>query len=584
MFKILKYLTKRDWFFVAITVGALIGGVWFELKLPEYMAEITRLIQIQSNEISEVTRIGVSMLVVSFISGLITVLTGFLIARIAANFARNLREKIYTKTINYTKEEINLFSIPSLITRSTNDITQITNFVAMGLGVTVRAPIMGVLAVIKMMDKNFQWSLATGITVLILLCVFAVFLVMALPKFKKIQKLTDDVNRVSRETISGVRVVRAYNAQEYQETKFNAINDALTGENIFVSKVFALLHPIMNLLMMGLSLVIYLIGASLISQAITSDKLLLFSEMIVFSSYATQVIMAFVLIIMSFVLLPRASISAKRLEEVFTTESTIAYGIYDKFYTAEKPIIEFKNVRYKYPGAEENTLDNISFSVNKGETLAIIGATGSGKTTLIDLIPRFFDPTGGSIEIEGLDIKSYTKEALSKKIGYVSQKSVLFSDSVTGNIAYGENEKSIDKKRVIQSSKIAMAHDFINAMENGYDSSISQGGTNLSGGQKQRISIARAMYKNPDIFIFDDSFSALDYKTDSQLRKNIKEQFAHATNIIVAQRVGTIMDADKIIVLEDGKIAGIGNHTELLKNCTVYTEIVLSQFSEEEVL
>ncbi len=582
MIKILKHLTKKDWLFVLLSLAFIVAGVWLDLLLPDYMNEITTLVQTPGSEMGDVISVGLMMLLVAMGSLLCAVIVGFFVARIAANLGMTLRKKAYTKTISFSKEEIGKFSIPSLITRSTNDITQIQTFVTLGLQATIKAPIMAVWAISKIMGKSFSWSLATGIAVLCMITVFAIFLAIALPRFSKVQKLTDDVNRVSRESITGVRAVRAYNAQSYQEKKFKGINDTLRDENLVVTTTFSFLQPAMTLIMMGLSLAIYLIGAFAIGNAGMSDRLAIFAEMIVFSSYAVQVIAAFFLIAISSIILPRAAVSAKRLNEMFETKSKIVYGDKTGDDTFEKGTIRFENVCFKYPGAQEYTLKNINFSAKKGETVAFIGSTGSGKSTLVDLIPRFYDPTEGEIYVDNMNIKQFTKEDLCDKLGYVSQKAVLFQGSVSSNIAYGDT-KQTDHSLVVESSEIAMAYEFISKMDEGYDAMISQGGANVSGGQKQRLSIARAIYKRPEIYIFDDSFCALDYQTDRTLRGKLKRHFSAVTTLIVAQRVGTIMNADKIIVLDKGEIVGQGTHKQLLDTCDVYKQIAQSQLSEEEM-
>lgn len=583
MLKIMKYLTKKDWCFAVISLFFIVLGVYFELKVPEYMEQITMLVQTNGSTVNEVATVGISMLMMALFGLLTSLVVGFLVGKISANLSKTLRSAVYKKTISFSKEETTRFSIPSLITRSTNDITQVQTFVTLGLQATVTAPIMATWAISKIIGKNFYWTMATAISILLLLVVFAAMAILVLPKFAKIQKLTDDINRVSRESITGVRAIRASSAENYQENKFSKINSDLTKENLFTNRTFSFLEPAMSLIMMLLSLSIYLIGAYAINGVAVSDRLALFSEMIVFSSYAMLVVMPFIMLAMSFVILPRAIISAKRINEVLETESKIVYGDFEDINGLEKGELVFKNVSFKYPDAEEYALKDISFEAKKGETIAFIGATGSGKSTLIDLIPRLYDATEGEILINGYNVKDYTKESLCQKLGYVSQKAVLFSDTVSGNISYGDDMTEEDKQRIIESSEIAMAYEFINKMDNTYDADISQGGTNISGGQKQRLSIARAIYKRPEIYIFDDSFSALDFKTDRILRSNIKKYFSHVTTLIVAQRVGTIMDADKIIVLDDGEMVGMGTHKSLLETCKEYREIAQSQLSEEEL-
>ena len=584
MNKLFKCFDKKDYLFAFIAFILVILSVWFDLLLPDYISNITILVQNEVDSLTPITNIGSRMLMVALLSLLCSIATGFLMARIAADFARKARRQIYKKTINFSKEELDKFSIASLITRSTNDVTQVQMFITMGVILMTKSPVMAVLALGKILNKNISWSIATFIAILFLLMLISFMLIIVLPRLKKIQYLTDNLNRVSRESITGVRVVRAYNAEKYQEDKFKVANSTLTKENLFVNRSFSILMPFINIIMMLLNLSIYLIGINLINNSIIELRPVLFGDMIVFSSYAIQVIMSFIMISMISVRLPIAMVSFKRISEVLETKSKITYGNLTNNDLTEKGTLEFVNVSFKYPDAEQATLENISFKINKGETVAFIGSTGSGKSTLIDLIPRFYDPTEGAILLDGQDIKLLTKDTLCSKLGYVSQKAILFKDSVARNISFGDNIQEIIEDNIAESAKIALAEDFINGMEDKYNSQIAQGGTNVSGGQKQRLSIARAIYKKPDIYIFDDSFSALDYKTDRLLRTNLKKYCSDTTTIIVAQRIGTILDANQIFVLDEGRIVGKGTHKELLKNCTIYQEIAKSQLSEKELI
>lgn len=523
------------------------------------------------------------MLTCAFGSLLSAVFTGFLASKISSNFSKKLRKKIFDKVENLSLHEVKTFSTSSLITRTTNDVTQIEMLISIGLQLLIKAPITAVWAVTKILNKSWQWSTVTAVGLVILLSTVAIITSFVIPRFKKVQKLTDKLNGVTRENLTGIRVVRAFNAEKYQENKFENTNNELTNIMLFNQKKFAFMQPIMYLVMYGLTLSIYFIGAYLIKDALMVDKLPIFGDMIVFSSYAMQVIMAFVMLSMIFMILPRAQVSANRINEVLEEDISIKDGLIDKDTTKEKGTIEFKNVSFKYPDADEYLLKNISFKVNTGETIAFIGSTGSGKSTLINLVPRFYDATDGEVLIDGINVKDYKQEFLYNKLGYVSQKAVMFNGTVKSNVTFGKGKKKITNKKIEEAIKVAQAEEFIMKLDNKYDSHIAQGGTNISGGQKQRISIARAIAREPEIYIFDDSFSALDYKTDSQLRKELKKYTKDATTLIVAQRIGTIMNADKIVVLDKGVIVGIGKHKELLKNCDVYKEIAYSQLSKEEL-
>ena len=542
------------------------------------------MVQTPGSEMGEVLSAGGSMLLCALGSLVTAFIVGFFVAQIAAGLAMRLREAVYNKTMDFSMEEIGKFSTASLITRTTNDIQQIQMFVALGLQAMIKAPILAVWAILKIAGKSWQWTAITGGAVAILTVMLGTVIALVLPKFKNMQKLTDNLNRVARENLTGIRVVRAYNAEGYQEKKFEGANEELTRTNLFTSRTMSVLFPGMTLIVSGLTLAIYWVGVYIINEAAVTDRLGIFSDMVVFSSYAMQIIMAFMMLVMTFIVLPRAVVSAKRINEVLNTEIKIKDGKISGSELFEQGEIEFRHVSFRYPDAEEAILTDINFTVHRGETVAFIGSTGSGKSTLINLVPRFYDVTEGEICIDGINIKEYTQEALHRKLGYVSQRAVMFRGSVLSNVTYGENgRQSVDEELLWKSIEIAQADDFVQGMENGYHTAVAQGGTNLSGGQKQRLAIARAIYCRPEIYIFDDSFSALDYKTDRVLRKMLKQETGTATTLIVAQRIGTIMDADKIIVLDEGKIVGIGRHKELLKSCPVYREIAESQLSKEEL-
>lgn len=584
MIKIFKYLERKDWAFMLFSLVFIVFQVWLDLKLPDYMSEITQLVQTEGSEMNDILSAGGSMLLCAFGSLAATFIVGYFVAKIAAGLSMRLREMVYNKTISFSMEEINSFSTASLITRTTNDITQIQMFVAIGLQALVKAPIMAVWAVVKIAGKGWEWTAVTGGAVIILVLMLGTIIGLTMPKFKIIQKLTDNLNRVARENLTGIRVVRAYNAERYQEERFEKANGDLTKTNLFTNRIMAVMQPGMTLIMSGLSLAIYWIGVYLIDGAAMTEKLNLFSNMVVFSSYAMQVIMAFMLLTMTFIILPRAAVSAKRVNEVLDTEERITNGSVTSSELYEQGEVVFHHVGFRYPDAEDYVLHDISFTAHRGETVAFIGSTGSGKSTLINLIPRFYDATEGEVIIDGVNIKNYTQEALHNKLGYVPQKSVMFSGTVSSNVSYGENGKEpADAELIRDSIAIAQAEEFVKKMDGTYDASITQGGTNISGGQKQRLAIARAICRQPEIYVFDDSFSALDYKTDRILRKVLKEKTGGITTLIVAQRIGTIMDADKIIVLDEGRIVGQGTHKALLDTCPVYREIAESQLSKEEI-
>ena len=582
MLKLLKELNKKDCFFAFISFILIIVQVWLELKMPDYMSEITKLVQTKGVLMSDILTQGGYMLLCAFGSLVSAIIVGYLISNIAASFSMRTRKSLFEKVENLSMEEVKNFQASSLITRTTNDITQIQMFIAMGLQLLIKSPITAVWAVTKILGKNLTWSMITAIAVVILLVTILVLMIIVMPRFKIVQNLIDKINGVTRENLTGIRVVRAFNAEKYQEDKFEKVNNDLTKNQLFNQKAFSVMQPVMYLVMYFLTLSIYFIGAGLIESANMADKISLFGDMIVFSSYAMQVIMSFLMLAMIFMMLPRANVSAKRINEVLDTVISVKDGKGAK--AKEVGTVEFKNVSFKYPDAEEYLLEDISFKAKKGETIVFIGSTGSGKSTLINLIPRFYDATKGEVLVDGVNVKEYKLKDLYNKLGYIPQRAVMFNGTVSSNIAYGENGKGeITKEKIKDAVKVAQAEEFVSKMENTYDAHIAQGGTNVSGGQKQRLSIARAIARDPEIYIFDDSFSALDYKTDSVLRKELKKYTKDATILIVAQRIGTIMNADKIIVLDNGKCTGIGTHKELLKTCDVYKEIALSQLSKEEL-
>ncbi len=585
MLRIFKNFRKQEVVLALFSVVFVVAQVWLELKLPDYMREITSLITTQDSAMHDILIAGGKMLLCAFGSLLVTILVAVCASRIASNFSAIVRGKLFDKVQSFSMEEIGRFSTASLITRSTNDVTQVQMLIVMGLSIMLRAPIMAVMAILKIVDKSWQWTLSTGVAVVVLLVVVIICVSLCMPKFKRLQSLTDDINQVTRENLTGLNVVRAYNAEAYQEEKFEKVNKDLTDTHWFTSKTMAFMMPTIMMIMNGLSLAIYWIGAVLINDAQDMQgKFTLFSDMVVFSSYAMQVVMSFMMLVMIFIMLPRASVAAKRILEVLDTEPSIEDGMRDTFPVMKDGEVEFKDVSFKYPDAEEYVLEHISFSAKKGETIAFIGATGCGKSTAINLIPRFYDVTEGEVLVDGVNVKEYTQEALHNKIGYVSQKAILFSGTIAENVAYGENGKApATQDDIARAVSVAQASEFIEKKNQGFGGYVAQGGSNFSGGQKQRLSIARAIARQPEILIFDDSFSALDYKTDRILREALHKECRDATKIIVAQRIGTIRDADKIIVLDDGQIAGMGSHDELMKNCEVYQEIAYSQLSKEEL-
>lgn len=584
MFKLLKKLTWKDFILAAAAFVFIIVQVWLSLTMPDYMSEITKLVQTKGSKMNDILIAGGKMLACALGSLLAAVCTSICASKISSNFSANLRGQVFHKVQSFSMEEIGNFSTASLITRSTNDITQVQMLIVMGLEVLLKAPIMAVWALCKISTKNWQWTASTGLAVVVLLSFVGVCVAVALPKFKKLQSLTDNLNRVTRENLTGLNVVRAYNAEGYQQKKFNDANDELTKTQLFANRTMGTMMPGIQMVMNGLMLAIYWIGAYLISNAQMFDKLTIFSDMIVFTQYAMQVVMSFMMLVMIFVLLPRASVSAKRINEVLDMPLSIKDGTKENGIDGKKGEVEFRNVSFCYPDAEKDVIEDISFTAHKGETIAFIGSTGCGKSTVINMIPRFYDATKGEVLVDGVNVKEYTQKALRNKIGYVSQKAVLFTGSIKSNVAYGDNgTKGFTDDVVKQAIETAQAKEFVDKTEGGVDAFVAQGGSNFSGGQKQRLSIARAICRHPEILIFDDSFSALDYKTDRVLRDTLRKTCADATRFIVAQRIGTIRDADKIIVLDDGKIAGMGKHNELMETCEVYRQIAYSQLSKEEL-
>lgn len=582
MIKLLKNLRKKEILLILISCVFIFISVDLELKMPDYMATITKLVQTEGSKMKDIVTNGGYMLLCALGSLICSIVVGFLISYIASKFSMNIRSKLFNTVEDLDMEEIKEFSPSSLITRTTNDVSQIEMLLGMGLQLLIKAPITAVWAVTKILNKNMSWSIITAVSLAILLVTLIIISLIVVPKFKIVQKLIDKLNNVTRENLTGIRVVRAFNAENYQENKFNEVNTSLTKQQMFNQKTFAIMSPMMYLVMYFLTLSIYYVGAYLINDASFSSKIGLFGDMIVFSSYAMQVIMSFLMLAMIFMMLPRAQVSAKRINEVLDKKVKLKEGNITS--SKETGTITFKNVSFKYPKAEEYVLKDISFDIKKGETVAFIGSTGSGKSTLINLIPRFYDVTDGEILVDNINVKDYKEEVLNDKIGYIPQKAVIFSGTINSNIGFGKvNGKKVSLKKIKESANVAQASEFIEKLDNKYNSLVARSGTNLSGGQKQRIAISRAIARNPEIYIFDDSFSALDYKTDYTLRKELKKYTKSATILIVAQRIGTIINADKIIVLDNGNCVGIGTHKELLKTCDVYKEIALSQLKEDEL-
>ena len=583
MLKLMKNFNKKDVMVILACVMIMVFQVWIELRLPEYMSTITKLIQTSGSTVSAVLKQGAHMLLCAFGSMISAIMIGYLSSGLSASFSLKLREKVFKKVQKLGEAEIKSFSTSSLITRTTNDVTQIEMLISMGLQAMIKAPIMAVWAISKILGKSMELSSLVGVGVVILLVTVLTIMSIVSPKFEIVQKLTDRLNGTTRENLMGIRVIRAFNAEKFQTKRFSKVNDELTNTHLLIQKTFAFMSPMMNLVMHFLTLGIYFIGAHLIIRVGMIEKINLFSNMVVFTSYGMQVIISFLMLTMIFMIMPRARVSANRINEVIESDESIKDGTIDKKTKEDVGMIEFKNVSFKYPDADEYILKNISFKVNKGETVAFIGSTGSGKSTLINLIPRFYDVTDGEIIIDGVNVKDYNLHTLHNIVGYISQRAVIFTGSVRKNITFGDNDKKVTNEMVNEALEVAQASEFVNKMDNGINSHIARGGTNISGGQKQRLSIARAIARKPEIYIFDDTFSALDYKTDATLRKALKKYAKDTTTLIVAQRIGTIMNADKIVVLDKGNCVGIGTHRELLNNCPVYKEIALSQFREEEL-
>ncbi|MCH3972735.1 MAG: ABC transporter ATP-binding protein/permease [Oscillospiraceae bacterium] len=584
MGKVMKYFTRKEKGMIALSMCFIVVQVWLDLKLPDYMSDITTLVETKGSSMSAILTQGGYMLLCALGSMAASMVVGYLAAKVAAGLAKTLRGKVYDKTLDFSMEEINRFSTASLINRTTNDITQIQTLVAMGLQAIVKAPILAVWAIVKIAGKSWQWTTATAVAVFVLILMLAATLIFAVPRFRRIQGLTDNLNRITREHLTGIRVVRAYNAEAYQQNKFGNANDELTQTNLIANRVMAIMSPGMTLINSGLTLAVYWIGAYLIEAAGAASRLTIFSQMVVFSNYAMQVIMAFMLLNMIFILLPRAQVSAKRISEVLNTKVHITDGADTQGKQGCTGTVAFRHVSFRYPGAGGDVLTDISFEAKKGETVAFIGATGSGKSTLINLIPRFYDATKGEVLVDGINVKQYQQAALRDKLGYIPQKAVLFSGTVCSNVSYGEKAGAdISAEGVKEAVSIAQSTDFVEQMEGTYDAAIAQGGTNVSGGQKQRLAIARAIARKPEILIFDDSFSALDYKTDRALRHALSKKTKDITKLIVAQRIGTIRHADQILVLDHGRVVGKGTHEELLSSCAAYQEIAASQLSKEEL-
>lgn len=594
----MKYLSKSEVGQLLVALVTIVGQVYFDLKLPDYMSDITKLVETPGSEMADIWIAGGKMLLVSLGSVACAVVTGFIAARVASSFGQRLRSLEFRKVESFGPAEMSRFSTASLITRSTNDITQIQMFITMGLQLIVKSPIMAVWAIAKIAGDGMEWTLATGVAVVVLLITIVILMMLVMPKFKAMQRLTDDINLVARENLTGLRVVRAYNAEDYQEAKFTQANKNLTDTQLFTNRTMAIMMPLMNSVMNGLMLAVYWIGAYLIDAASLTDKLTVFSNMVVFSSYSVQVIMSFLMMSMVFVLWPRADVSAQRVMEVINTEPIVKDGPdaapVSREASGPRGEVEFRDVSFTYPDSREPMLEHISFKATRGQTVAFIGSTGSGKSTLINLVPRFYDATEGQVLVDGVDVRDYQVRDLRDRIGYVPQRSVLFKGTVAGNISYGDatdgerdtaasDSRDSRDARIREAANVAQASEFVERMDDGFDSPIAQGGSNVSGGQKQRLSIARAVYRNPEILIFDDSFSALDFRTDREVRDALATHAKDSTKLIVAQRIGTIMNADLIVVLDQGRVVGEGTHRELLKTCDIYRQIAQSQLSQTEL-
>lgn len=586
MTKLLRYMKGREWLFFLVSLVFIISQVWLDLKLPDYMSEITTLVETEGSAMADIWASGGKMLLCSLGSLASSIIVCYLASSIAASFSRRLRAAMFDKVESFSMEEINSFSTASLITRSTNDVVQVQMLIVLSMQVVIKAPAMAIWAITKIAGKAWQWSLATGIAIVLLVGFLAIAMVLTFPKFRKIQWLQDALNHAARENLSGIRVVRAYNAEEYQERKFEKANTDLLKNQLFANRTMTLLSPFMNITMNCLNMSIYWIGAVLINAVVIENaasiatRVDIFADMIVFMSYAMQVIMSFIMIVMVFIVAPRALVAAKRINEVLETEPKIVDSAKPQPEETCVGEVEFRNVSFTYPGGSGNVLTDISFTAHRGETVAFIGSTGSGKTTLVNLIPRFYDVTEGAVLVDGVDVRDYELEKLYKKLSYVSQRAVMFSGDIEDNVAFGANA---DRAKLRDALHISQSEEFVDGLEDGVKSHVAQGGTNFSGGQKQRLSIARALCRDAEILIFDDTFSALDFKTDRELRDALKAKTENETKLIVAQRIGTIMSADKIIVLDEGRQVGIGTHQELMKNCEVYRQIALSQLSEEEL-
>ncbi|MBR1718460.1 MAG: ABC transporter ATP-binding protein [Bacilli bacterium] len=583
MIKLFRNFEKKDIFIIILVVCLVVFSVYLDLKMPEYMSEVTKLVQTEDSTIRDILIAGGHMLVCAVSSLFCTIVVGYFTSLLSARFSRSIRRKVFKKVEDFGIAEIKKFSTSSLITRTTNDVTQIETLLAMGLQMMIKSPVMAVWALLKILGKSGELSLITGAGVVIIVITNLIIIKTVSPRFAKIQALTDKVNGVTRENITGIRVVHAFNAEKFEEKRFDKVNNDITGIHLTVTKTFAIMDPIMNFVMHFQHLGIYVVGAFLIAQSGMMDKITMFSNMVVFSSYGLQVIISFLMLTMIFMILPRAQVSAKRINEVLEEDASIVSGSFHGD-TSEHGTVEFRNVSFKYPDADEYLLKNISFKVKQGDTIAFIGSTGSGKSTLINLVPRLYDATDGDVFVDGINVKEYDLKELNNKIGYIPQTAVMFTGTIYDNVSYGDNGRerpSLDK--VKQAIKVAQGKNFVEKMEGTYQAHIARGGTNVSGGQKQRLSIARAIARDPEIYIFDDSFSALDYQTDATLRRELKKYTKNATSMIVAQRIGTIMNADMIVVLDKGECVGIGTHKELLNNCDVYREIALSQLSEEEL-